>query len=265
MTDENEPDWEPIRMLARRVLEQGEALELREDTRALLHTGAREVGLSPEDAEDALGSISTATTLLREIWRRMEEGEDRLSDASFRAYRLRDAGDWEGARKELEKVLEVELVPLYREHAEKVLSNIERLRAVAESGQADPHLPEQPQIPVLLHRVQQGKPLELSAGMRAFLRRAAASVAFSEAETEEALGSPENAGALLAKLMGRLRESSERITRALERMSSLRDTGDLEGARQQMRDVLAVEVVPMYRRMAEESLAGLDEPPAYGS
>ncbi|MFY0574118.1 DUF2379 family protein [Cystobacter fuscus] len=44
-------------------------------------------------------------------------------------------------------------------------------------------------------------------------------------------------------------------------MTSLRDSGDIEGARQQMRDVLAVEIVPQYRRMAEEQLRGLDNPP----
>lgn len=44
-------------------------------------------------------------------------------------------------------------------------------------------------------------------------------------------------------------------------MMSLRDAGNLEGARQQMRDLLAVEVVPKYRQAAEEMLAYLDEPP----
>jgi DUSAM domain-containing protein len=44
-------------------------------------------------------------------------------------------------------------------------------------------------------------------------------------------------------------------------MTNLRDAGDLEGARQQMRDVLAVEVVPRFRQAAEEQLRGLDSPP----
>ncbi|MBN1207675.1 MAG: DUSAM domain-containing protein [Myxococcaceae bacterium] len=258
MTEENEPDWDPIRALARRVLEQGEALELSDETRACLHRGAREVGITPEDVEAALRSVSTATTLLREISRRMEDGEKRLSDASFRAYRLRDAGDLEGAREEIKKVLAVEVVPLYREHAEKVLGQIDRLQVVAESGQADPHLPEASQVPSLLRRVQQGQPLELSEGMRAFLRRAATEVAISEAETEVALASPESAGALLGTIMGRLRDASDRLKGATARMMDLRDAGDLEGARQQIRDWLAVEVVPRYRRAAEEQLAGLD-------
>ncbi|HYH96445.1 DUF2379 family protein [Hyalangium sp.] len=48
---------------------------------------------------------------------------------------------------------------------------------------------------------------------------------------------------------------------ALVRMMCLRDTGNLEGARQQIRDVLAVEVIPKFRREAEELRAGLDKPP----
>jgi len=45
----------------------------------------------------------------------------------------------------------------------------------------------------------------------------------------------------------------------LERMYDLRDAGDLDGARQQMRDVLAVEVVPEYREIAEGELEKLDD------
>jgi DUSAM domain-containing protein len=42
-------------------------------------------------------------------------------------------------------------------------------------------------------------------------------------------------------------------------MYRLRDSGELEGARQQMREVLAAEVVPHYRDIAEGQLARLDE------
>jgi hypothetical protein len=41
-------------------------------------------------------------------------------------------------------------------------------------------------------------------------------------------------------------------------MYKLRDAGDLEGARQQMRDVLAVDPVPHHRWIAEGQLAQLD-------
>jgi DUSAM domain-containing protein len=63
------------------------------------------------------------------------------------------------------------------------------------------------------------------------------------------------------RVLSRFRESEHRFLKSMYRMTSLRDSGDLEGARQQMRDVLAVEVVPQYRRMAEEQLRGLDHPP----
>lgn len=40
-------------------------------------------------------------------------------------------------------------------------------------------------------------------------------------------------------------------------MYRLRDKGNLEGARQQMRDILAVEQVPHYRDIAEGQLEDL--------
>lgn len=256
-----ELDWEPIRALGRRVIERGEPLELSDEVRALLQRSAEEVALSPEDAASALRSVPTATTLLGEITRRIDEGSARLSKAQIRASDLQDAGDLDGACKLMEEVLAVEVVPHYRRIAESELRESTRLKSVAASGQADPKLSVRVQIPVLLHRVQQGQPLELTEGMRAFLRRAAADVGISEAETEPALASPESAGALLGQIMGRFRDGADRLENALSRMSELRDAGDLEGARQQIREWLAVEVVPRYRRAAEENLAYLDDPP----
>ncbi len=119
-----EIDWNPIRALAQRVLTQGEALELTEETRALLRKSAREVAISPEDAEDALRSPSTATTLLQEVRQRIRDGSNRLMQALDRAYTLREAGDLEGARREMEAVLAVEVVPLYRSQAMDVLEDI---------------------------------------------------------------------------------------------------------------------------------------------
>jgi DUSAM domain-containing protein len=256
-----ELDWEPIRALGRRVIERGEPLELTDEVRALLQRSAEEVALSPEDAASALGSVPTAAALLGEITRRIDEGSARLSKAQIRASDLQDAGDLDGACRLMEEVLAVEVVPHYRRIAESQLRKATRLKSVAASGQADPKLSVREQIPVLLHRVQQGHPLELNEGMRAFLRRSAADVGMSEAEAEEALGTPESAGALLGQIMGRFRAASDRLKSAMYRMTELRDAGDLEGARQQIRDWLAVEVVPRFRRAAEENLAGLDEPP----
>lgn len=119
-----EIDWNPIRALAQRVLMQGQALELTDETRALLLKSAREVAISPEDAEAALRSLSTATTLLQEIRQRIRDGSNRLMQALDRAYSLREAGDLKGARGEMEAVLAVEVVPFYRAQAMDVLEDI---------------------------------------------------------------------------------------------------------------------------------------------
>jgi DUSAM domain-containing protein len=260
MTEENEVDWDPIRTLARRVLERGDTLDLSDATRALLHTGAREVAISPAEAEDAMRSVSTATTLLREIQRRMDDGNDRLSEASFRAYRLRDTGDFNAARRLLEDVLRVEVVPLYRQVAETVLENLAKLEAVATSGLVAVDVNPWAQVRVLARRIQEGCSLELHDELCAFLRKTAPSVAISEAETDAALQSAEGAEALLGKMLERIDEGQSRIRQALSRMMDLREAGDREGALQQLRDVLAVEVVPLYRQMAQENLDRYDEP-----
>jgi len=252
-------DWDPIRRLAQQVLDQGAPLELTDEVRTLLQRSAEEVAIPAEEAKKALRTLRTTKALLRKISRRIKVGSERLGKARARAYRLRDSGNLERARQQIEKVLAVEVVPLYREHAENVLSNISRFQAVVATGQADPELPERAQLLLLLRRVQHGKPLELTDGMRAFLRRAAAAVAMSEIETEEAIVTPEAAGALLGKIMARFDEGAGRIKSALDRMMELQGMGDLEGARQQMHDVLRVETIPLYRRMAEEHLAGLCE------
>jgi DUSAM domain-containing protein len=122
-----EIDWDELRALAQQVLVRGAPLELSDDTRVLLMRSAQQVAIRQEDAEDALRSVSTATTLLAEIRRRIRDGSNRLSDALHRYYRLRDAGDFSGARKEMEGILAVEVVPLYREQAEIVLRKLAKL------------------------------------------------------------------------------------------------------------------------------------------
>ena len=74
-----------------------------------------------------------------------------------------------------------------------------------------------------------------------------------------ALASEGSAAALIHRIDARVHEGSRRLSAALNRMYRLRDSGDVEGARQQMRDVLAVEVVPHYRDIAEGQLERLDE------
>jgi DUSAM domain-containing protein len=261
MTGGNDVDWGLIEVLADRVLERGVALELDDETRALLSGGARAVALHSEDAADALRSASTATTLLREIWRRMEDGNDRLTKARVRAWRLRDEGDFAGARKLLEDLLAVEVVPFYREQAEIELENVATLEAVFLTGHVEADFYPWGQIRALALRVQQGKSLEHRDDLLNFLRQTAPSVAISEAEVEGALESVEGAEALLGKMLARIQDGKQRISRALDRMMSCREAGDREGALQALRDVLAVEVVPMYRQMAQETLDRYDEPP----
>ncbi|MFE8598608.1 DUSAM domain-containing protein [Archangium violaceum] len=256
----DEINWDRIRDLAQRVLERSEPLELSEDTRALLLKSAREVAISEQDAEDALRSLPTATTLLREIRHRIGEGSRRLSRARNRAYELRDAGDLDGARQFMRDVLAVEVVPLYREQAETLLTQLTGLADVVATGRLNPNLPDRPQLAVLVQRIQQGHALELTDDLRALLRRTAPTAAISEAETEDALKRPDGAEALMGMILSRFREAQSRFLRSMYRMTSLRDAGDLEGARQQMRDVLAVEVVPRFREAAEEQLRGLDNP-----
>ncbi|QQR43724.1 DUF2379 family protein [Myxococcus xanthus] len=63
--------------------------------------------------------------LVREVRRRIREGSQRLMRAISESNRLVEAGDSTGARKCLEDVLAVEVVPLYRQHAEAELSHLE--------------------------------------------------------------------------------------------------------------------------------------------
>jgi DUSAM domain-containing protein len=115
------------------------------------------------------------------------------------------------------------------------------------------------EVRVLDSRVQQGQELELTEAVRDLLLRSAPTVAIGEAEARAALAHVESATALLRKIRERIREGSNRIGDALFRMYELQDAGDLEGARQQMRDVLAVEVVPLYREIAEGEIARLNK------
>jgi DUSAM domain-containing protein len=256
MTEET--DWEELQTLAQDVLESGAPLELTEPTRALLSRTAKQVAISQQDAEDALRSLPAATSLLREIRQRIRDGSRRRGKALSQAYRLQEKGDFTGAQQIMRDVLAVEVVPFYREQAKITLENMGGLAEVLATGRLNPDLDDRPQLAVLAQRVQQGHALEPTDDLCALLRRTAPTAAISKAEIEEALKSPEGAEALMGMILSRFRESQDRFLRSMYRMTSLRDAGDLEGARQQMRDVLTVEIVPQYRRMAEEQLRGLD-------
>ncbi|ATB39656.1 hypothetical protein CYFUS_005101 [Cystobacter fuscus] len=256
-----EMDLDDVWVLCRDILENGAPLELNDEMRALLSRTAQQAAISQQDAEDALRSHSTAMTLLREIHRRIGEGSNRLDEARDRVNELQQQGDFDGAQQVMRDVLAVEIVPFYRAQAERTLKKSAGLAEVLATGRLNPNLPDRPQLAVLAQRIQKGHALELTDDLCALLHRTAPTAAISEAETEEALKSPKGAEALMGMILSRFREAQSRFLRSMYRMTSLRDAGDLEGARQQMRDVLAVEIVPRYRQAAEEQLRGLDSPP----
>ena len=94
---------------------------------------------------------------------------------------------------------------------------------------------------------------------RPLVTPSSSTVAISSADAEAALATTESATALLLEIRKRIREGSNRINDSLVRMYELQDAGDLKGARQQMHDVLAVEVVPLYREIAEGEIAKLND------
>ncbi|WP_164021297.1 DUSAM domain-containing protein [Pyxidicoccus trucidator] len=115
------------------------------------------------------------------------------------------------------------------------------------------------QIWTLDNQVQRGLPLALTDELCDLLRRTAPTVAISSAEVDAALASAKLTTALLQDIAARIREGSHRLSRALDRMYTREEKGDLDGARQQMQDLLAIEKVPHYRSIAEGQLERLDD------
>ena len=121
-------DWNFLRDLAQRVLKDGEPLVLTKNVRALLRRTGEQVALDAEEVEQALSDVPRATRLLLKIARRISVGTRRLTPALLRMYRLIEKGDIEGARNQMEKVLAVEVVPLYRNIASGELEKLEELK-----------------------------------------------------------------------------------------------------------------------------------------
>ncbi|RKH09594.1 DUSAM domain-containing protein [Corallococcus sp. CA053C] len=117
-------DWDPVRELAARV-EAGEALTLTPEVRKLLLRTAREVAIPEPDAQAAVQDVGAATALLHEARARIRDGSRRLSLTEMRARDLARAGDVVGARKLLEDLIAVEVVPLYREEAKLALEELD--------------------------------------------------------------------------------------------------------------------------------------------
>ena len=118
------PKWDAVWELSNRV-RAGERLALTPRVRVVLLRAAREVAISDEEVSAALVNVARATTLLRKIRTRIHKGSDRSVDALNRMYRLRDAGDLEGARQQMRDVLAVEVVPFYRWIAEGQLDQLD--------------------------------------------------------------------------------------------------------------------------------------------
>lgn len=114
-------------------------------------------------------------------------------------------------------------------------------------------------LEVQLHR---GQALELTDVVSDLLRRAAQQVALADADTERGLRSPLDAATLLTEIRRRIREGSRRLSRAIVDADRRRNAGDIQGARQILEEVLAVEVVPLYRQTAQTQLEALQDPTA---
>ncbi|MFY1830721.1 DUSAM domain-containing protein [Myxococcus fulvus] len=122
--------------------------------------------------------------------------------------------------------------------------------------------PDWDPIRALAHRIlRSGEELALTEDVRRLLARTASEVAISEASATSALESEAGARALLEECSRRIREGSNRLTDALHLMYRHQDAGDFDNARQQMRDVLAVEVVPYYRDLAQGQLDDMADDP----
>ena len=255
-----EADLDDVWVLCRDVLEKGASLCLTDELRALLSRTARQVAIRAQDADDALRAPTTATTLLKELHQRIGEGSRRLDRARNRVEELQEEGNLDGAQHVIRDLLAVEVVPFYREQARLLLGELVGLADVLSTGRIHPDLNDRQQLTVLSLRIQQGHALESTDELCALLRRSAPTAGISAAETEENLKRAEGAEALIEMILSRFRESERRFLDSMYRMTSLRDAGHLEDARQQLRDLLAVEMVPQYRRMAEEQLHGLNSP-----
>ena len=115
------------------------------------------------------------------------------------------------------------------------------------------------ELRVLSEQTDRGQPLELSATVCALLRRVTRQVALSDDDAQQGLRSPTDAAALVAKVSRRIRAGSRRLSRAIVDASRHQEAGDIQAARKLFEDVLAVEVVPLYREIAQTQLSALPE------
>ncbi|QQR41843.1 DUSAM domain-containing protein [Myxococcus xanthus] len=117
-------------------------------------------------------------------------------------------------------------------------------------------------IRALARRVlREGQPLSQTDDVRELLFRSAREVAISDADAARALASDADALQLLEEISNRISKGSRRLTRTISAVVRCRDAGDVDGARQLLHDVLAVEVVPLYQDILNTYLESLDDEP----
>jgi len=115
------------------------------------------------------------------------------------------------------------------------------------------------EIRALAEQIERGQPLELSAAVNELLQRASRQVALSDDDASQGLRFPSDAATLVTKISRRIRVGSRRLSRAIVDASRLQEAGDTQGARKLFEDVLAVEVVPLYREIAQTQLDALEQ------
>jgi DUSAM domain-containing protein len=114
------------------------------------------------------------------------------------------------------------------------------------------------EVRLLAQRVEKGEPLILTDEVLTDIRRVAHDMAIAEDEVESGLRNVEAAKVLLREIARRITEGSHRLGHVMSSVKEFRKSGDFEGARRQWREVLAVEVVPLYRSIAEGELKRVD-------
>ncbi|QDE91190.1 hypothetical protein BHS06_20645 [Myxococcus xanthus] len=101
----------------------------------------------------------------------------------------------------------------------------------------------------------------LTTETRALVQATAHDVGISPGETARALQDDASAAVLVREIASRISTGSRRLSRTLVEVDRRRDAGDLEGARQLLQDVLAVEVVPHYVDILNTYLQAVDDAP----
>ncbi|RKH32269.1 DUSAM domain-containing protein [Corallococcus praedator] len=113
-------------------------------------------------------------------------------------------------------------------------------------------------VRALVSRVDAGEALTLTPQVREVLLRTAREVGIPASDAQAALKDVGAATALLHGAWARIRDGSIRLSLTEMRAQDLARTGDKAGARKLLEDLLAVEVVSLYRELAEMELKDLD-------